>query len=151
METWDSHQIRELAVLSNSDEVRWQHRHDSLGQTLAHLTEACQLEQLDDVYRSGSIKAFEICFELSWKVLKDLLFFEGHNEKTPRSIFRKSFEVEYINESDCEVLLKALEKRNLLSHTYRREAAIEAESLIRDVCYPVLVRVFESLGKRRKP
>ncbi|MCY3885558.1 MAG: HI0074 family nucleotidyltransferase substrate-binding subunit [Gammaproteobacteria bacterium] len=135
--------------MSNTDEIRWQQRHDSLGLALAHLTEACQLEELDDVYRSGLIKAFEICFKLSWKVLKDLLFFEGHNEKSPRSIFRKSFEVEYISESECEVLLNALDKRNLMSQRYRKERAIEAESLIRDVYYPVFVRVFESLGTRR--
>jgi len=43
---------------------------------------------------------FEFSFELVWKTFKDLLFSEGYNEKTPRSVIRRSFEVEYLTEED---------------------------------------------------
>ena len=48
----------------------------------------------------------------------------------PRAAIRRSFEADYIDEDDCETLLDALEKRNLLSHTYWNDVAREAEALI---------------------
>lgn len=96
------------------------------------------------------IKNFEICFELSWKVLKDLLYFEGYDEKSPRSVFRTSFDVDYISESDCEVLLDALDKRNLLSHTYNKKVALQAEDLIRGTYFPVLLKVYQTLDAKRE-
>ena len=107
--------------MSNSDERRWQQRLDNFGTALALLTNACDRERYDDLERAGLIKTFEFSFELSWNVLKDLLFYGGHDVKVPRAVIRKSFEVDYVDESDCETLLDALDKRNLLSHSYWRE------------------------------
>ena len=137
--------------MSNSDERRWQQRLDNFGTALAQLTNACERERYDDLERAGLIKTFEFCFELSWKVLKDLLFYEGHDVKAPRAVIRKSFEVDYIEENDCETLLDALGKRNLLSHTYRNEVAVEAETLIRKRYYPVLLRLYRTLDAKRTP
>ena len=72
---------------------------------------------------------------MAWNVLKDLLFYEGHDVKVPRAVLRKSFEVDYIGENDCETLLDALDKRNLLSHTYWSDVALEAETLITELCH----------------
>ena len=137
--------------MSSSDERRWQQRLDNFGTALAQLTSACERERYDDLERAGLIKTFEFCFELSWNVLKDLLFYEGFDEKVPRAAIRKSFEVDYIDESDCETLLDALDKRNLLSHTYRSDAAREAESLIKERYHPVLLRLHRTLDAKRKP
>jgi len=137
--------------VSNSDERRWQQRLDNFGTALAQLTDACERERYDDLERAGLIKTFEFCFELSWKVLKDLLFYEGYEAKTPRGSIRKSFEVDYLDEDDCETLLDALDKRNVLSHTYRTDVAWEAEVLIKQRYYPVLLRLYRALDARRKP
>ena len=137
--------------MSNSDEQRWQQRLDNFGTALAQLTDACKRERYDDLERAGLIKTFEFSFELSWNVLRDLLFYEGHEVKVPRAVIRKSFEVDYIDENDCETLLDALDKRNLLSHTYRSEVAREAEALIKDRYYPVLLRLYRALDAKRKP
>ncbi len=93
----------------------------------------------------------EFCFELSWKVLKDLLFYEGYDAKVPRAVVRKSFEAEYIDENDCETLLYALDKRNLLSHTFRCDVALRAETLIKQRYYPVLLRLYRTLDAKRTP
>ena len=69
----------------------------------------------------------------------------------PRAAIRKSFEVDYINEDDCETLLDALDKRNLLSHTYWSNVAREAEALIKERYYPVLVRLYATLDAKRTP
>ena len=63
--------------MSNSDERRWQQRLDNFGTALGQLTDACKRERYDNLERAGLIKTFEFCFELSWKVLKDLLYYEG--------------------------------------------------------------------------
>ena len=109
--------------MSSSDERRWQQRLCNFGIALAQLTGSCERKRYGDLECAGLIKTFEFCFELSWNVLKDLLFYEGYDVKVPRAAIRKSFEVDYIDEGDCEALLDALDKRNLLSHTYRSEVA----------------------------
>ena len=138
-------------AVSNSDERRWQQRLDNFGTALAQLSDACQRERYDDLERAGLIKTFEFCFELSWNVLKDLLFYEGFEVKVPRAAIRKSFEVDYIDEDDCETLLDALDKRNLLSHTYWSDAARDAETLIKERYHPVLVRLYQTLDVKRTP
>jgi uncharacterized protein YutE (UPF0331/DUF86 family) len=81
--------------------------------------------------------------------LKDLLFYEGFDVKSPRATIRTSFEQEYISEDDCEVFLDALDKRNILSHTYQEKKALEAESLIREQYYPLLRRIYQTLEQKR--
>ena len=95
------------------------------------------------------MQMFEFSFELAWKVLKDLLFYEGYDLSVPREVIRKSFEAGYLDEEDCEIFLDALEKRNLLSHTYREEVANEAEMLIKNRYHPMLRRLRDTLEHRR--
>ena len=135
--------------MSNSDERRWQQRLDTFGTALAQLTSACDRESYDYLERAGLIKTFEFSFELSWKVLKDLLFYDRHDAKVPRAVIRKSFEVDYFDESDCETLLDALDKRRLLSHAYLLDVAEEAETLIKERYHPVLLRLYQALNARR--
>ena len=134
--------------MSSTDEARWIQRLASFGLALAQLSEACAQDSYSILERAGLVKTFEFCFELSWNVLKDLLFYEGYEEKVPRSAIRRSFEVEYIDERDCELLLEALEKRNILSHVYQKSAALEAETLIKDRYHPVLVRLHATLSAK---
>lgn len=131
--------------MSSTDETRWKQRLASFGLALSRLNEACAQDSYSNLERAGLVKTFEFCFELSWNVLKDLLFYEGYSEKVPRSVIRRGFEVEYIDDRDCELLLEALEKRNILSHAYRESAALEAELLIKDRYHPVLVRLHATL------
>ena len=137
--------------MSDTGQKRWLRRLDSFDRVLAQLTQACERDRYDDLERAGLIKTFEFCFELSWKVLKDLLYYEGHDVKVPRAVIRKSFEVDYIAERDCETLLYGLETRNLLSHAYVSEMALEAETLIKSRFFPVLLRLYSSLEARRTP
>lgn len=136
--------------MSSSDERRWQQRLDNFGTASAQLTSACERERYDDLDRAGLVKTFEFCYELSWNVLKDLLFYEGYDEKVPRAAIRMSFEVDYLDEADCETLLDALDKRNL-SHTYRSDVARDAETLIKERYHPVLLRLHRTLDAKRKP
>ena len=94
------------------------------------------------------IKTFESCFELAWNTLKDLLVYEGYTAQSPRAVIRKSFEIEYLGENDCETLLDALGKRNLLAHVYREKLALEATTLIKQHYHPALLRLHASLNAK---
>ena len=135
--------------MSNSNEQRWQQRLGSFEKAVIQLTSACEQEKYSDLELAGLIKTFELCFGLSWNVLKDLLFYEGHEINSPRKIIRKSFEIDYIDESECEILLNALDKRNLWSHAYLSDIADEAIFLIRERFHPVLQRLHQRLNDLR--
>jgi nucleotidyltransferase substrate binding protein (TIGR01987 family) len=135
--------------MSNKDEIRWQQRLENFGKALAQLEEACAKEDYTELERGGLVHFFEFTFELAWKTLKDLLFYEGYDVKTPREVIRKAFEVEYISENDTEILLDSLLKRNLLSHTYEEKTAQEAEELIKEYYTPALRQTFDRLEAKR--
>ncbi len=135
--------------MANSDEIRWKQRLENFGKSLGQLESACTKEKYSDLERAGLVQLFEITFELSWKTLKDLLFYEGYDEKSPRDVIRKAFETDYLNEADSETLLDALNKRNLLSHTYEEKTAREAEDLIKNRYQPVLRRIYDRLESKR--
>ncbi len=136
--------------MSNTDDIRWQQRLENFGKALKQLEDACDQETYSDLERAGLVQMFEFSFELAWKTLKDLLFSEGYDEKTPRSVIRRSFEVEYLNEADAETFLDALKKRNLLSHTYEEEAAEKALELIKQAYFPVLQRAYRMLKAKQQ-
>ena len=135
--------------MSNSDEIRWQQRLANFRKALAQLEAACDMEEYSDLERAGLVQTFEFSFELGWKTLKDLLFYEGYDEKTPRDIIRRAFEAGYLSEEDIETALDALDKRNLLSHTYDEETAEEAVALIREQYAPMLIRLRDKLVEKQ--
>ena len=73
---------------------------------------------------SGIIDKFFIQFELGWKVLKELLQYEGKSiggTGSPRSIIKAAYSVwDFIDE---ELWLEMLKARNDLSHMYNEAAA----------------------------
>ena len=76
---------------------------------------------------------------------------EGYDVRVPRAAIRKGVEVDYIDESGCKAQLDALDKRNLLSHTYRSDVARDAETLIKERYHPVLLRLHRTPDAKRKP
>ena len=133
--------------MGNSDEQRWHQRLNNFEKALAQLSRACEHEKYNDLELAGLIKTFELCFGLSWNVLKDLLSYEGYEVNSPRKIIRKSFEVDYIDERECEILLNGLDKRNLWTHPYLSDIAGEATFLIRERFHPVLQQIYLRLNK----
>lgn len=135
--------------MNHPDKTRWLRRLENFDRALSQLGTACELEEYSDLERAGLVQTFGFTFELAWKVLKDLLFHEGVDAKTPREVIRQSFAMGYIGEDDAETLLDALDQRNLLSHVYLEDAAVEAERLINETYYPLLLRVHRALEARR--
>ena len=74
------------------------------------------------------IQAFEICFELSWKVQKDYLRYIGFEVAGPRDVIKQSFASEIIQNG--EIWLEMLETRNLSTHIYNEEKMKEISDRI---------------------
>lgn len=136
--------------MSNTDPIRWKQRLQQFAKAEKRLTDALSdgYEVLNRLEQEGVIQRFEYTFELAWKTLKDLLFYEGYDEKSPRAVIRQAFEVEYLSEDDTETALDALEKRNLLTHTYEEETMIEALELIESHFQPMLSRLLKTLEEK---
>ena len=69
--------------MTNTDERRWRQRLESFGAALARLDEACEQDSYTNLERAGLVQTFAFSYELGWKVLKDLLFHDGHDLNGP--------------------------------------------------------------------
>jgi nucleotidyltransferase substrate binding protein (TIGR01987 family) len=133
--------------MSNTDEIRWRQRLDNFLQAMGQLNEACMKRGYTKLERAGLIQTFEFTFELARKTLKALLFYQGFNVKSPRETIRQAFEAGLLSEDDTETLLDALNKRNLLTHTYQEKVADEAEHLIKEHYWPALQHLADHLTR----
>ena len=135
--------------MSNTSGERWKQRLENFGKILSRLKEACDIEKPSQMEITALVKRFEMSFELGWKTLKDLLFYEGFDFiKSPRGVIRESFKAGYITEDECEVFFDLLDKRNLLAHVYDEKKALEAERLIKAKYYPLLLNLHKAMSKR---
>lgn len=73
----------------------------------------------DDLDIDGTIKRFELCYELSWKLIKEYLADIGIICNNPRDCFKSAFANNLIDSEDT--WLKMIEDRNYLVHTYTFE------------------------------
>jgi len=131
------------------EDIRWKQRFDNYTRALHQLTMAVQLMEqrpLSDLEKQGLIQGFEFTHELAWNVLKDYLEHEGIQGLVgSRSAVREAFKRGLI--TDGEAWMDMLEKRNLSSHTYNIEVAIELVSAIRDSYYPLFLSLQGRLGQ----
>jgi len=93
---------------------------------------------------SGIIDKFFIQFELGWKLLKEMLAYDGKlisASGSPRSIIKASYECyDFIEE---EIWLDMLRDRNDMTHIYNKSRAMELVNKIIQ-CY---IPAFERMGK----
>ncbi len=132
--------------MSNSAEIRWKQRFENFEKALLLLEEALiakPVSEYSKLEQEGIVQRFEYTFELAWKTMKDRLFYEGYDEKTPRSVIRRSFEVDYISQEETEVWLDALDARNLLSHTYNETTALTVLDHIENRYSHILTRFYK--------
>jgi len=78
----------------------------------------------DDIVIDATIQRFEFTYELSWKLMKAYLEYNGNLEATsPRRAIQESFKEGIIE--DGNEWLKMLQDRNQTSHTYDEGTALE--------------------------
>lgn len=128
------------------EDIRWKQRYANFNKAMAQLREFIEKPELNKFEVQGLIQCFEYTFELAWKTMKDYLELEGFTIKSPRQAIQTAFQSELVQAG--HIWIDALEKRNLMAHTYDENAAQEAEGLIREKYYPVLKELLYELKKQ---
>jgi nucleotidyltransferase substrate binding protein (TIGR01987 family) len=85
---------------------------------------------------AGTIQAFEVCYELTWKTLKKVLNFRGIETFSPRETFRLAVREGLI--ISLENWFDYVDKRNTTVHAYEDE--------IMEKVYPILPKFLEDLN-----
>lgn len=111
------------------------------------ILERADQEALDNEFIiSGIIDKFSIQFELGWKMLKELLAYEGSSISStgsPRSIIKESYAVYPFFDGD--LWLQMLKDRNDMSHIYDGAAARNLVKKILEQYIPQFVSLEKDL------
>lgn len=81
-------------------------------------------EPYSNVVMTGLVGLYEICFEQSWKAMKEILTLNGVAESqtgSPRQILKSAYQAGIIKDED--LWLAALVSRNNVAHAYNQEIA----------------------------
>ncbi|MCM1022746.1 MAG: HI0074 family nucleotidyltransferase substrate-binding subunit [Prevotella sp.] len=93
---------------------------------------------------AATVSLFTICFELSWKLIKEILEYHGYFTNvtgSPKLIIKSAYQCGMIEDESC--WLDILATRNLLAHTYDED---EVEVAL-DKCKENYINAFEELKK----
>ena len=114
-------------------------------------------ENLKDIYDysepygkvelTGLVGLFEVCFEQSWKAMKEILEANGFSEGrtgSPKQILKTAYSAGMIE--DEEMWLDALVSRNNVAHAYNKDIALEIVRNTKDTYF----KLFETLVKNLK-
>ena len=83
-------------------------------------------EPYDNVILTGLVGLFEVCFEQSWKMMKELLNEHGIEEgatSSPKIILKTAYASGIL--SDEKLWLAALQARNNVAHSYNKSVALD--------------------------
>jgi len=120
----------------NSD-IGWEQRFVNFNKAFSQLERFIQTGDLNEMEEQGLIKAFEYTYELSWKTLQDLLKDKGYTDVVgPKPVIEQSFQDGYI--VDGKGWMRMYVSRNLSSHTYDEETAVEIIESIRNKYFHLL-------------
>ena len=95
-------------------------------------------EPYDNVILTGLVALYEICFEQSWKAIKEILQDQGYAESqtgSPRQILKTAYQAGMIKDED--LWLNALVHRNNVDHAYNKDIALDIIRTTKDHFYPM--------------
>jgi nucleotidyltransferase substrate binding protein (TIGR01987 family) len=94
---------------------------------LSNLKDLYEFEEpYSNVTLTGLVGLYEICFEQSWKAMKEILEYNGYQESatgSPRTVLKTAFQAGMIKDED--LWLGALQERNNVTHSYNQNIAYE--------------------------
>ena len=122
---------------------------ENFASALANLEDAPNQDLANDFVQSGLINKFNLQFELSWKLLKRLLEYEGATlaaSGSPRAILKEAYRFyDFIDEA---AWLDMLRDRNTNVHIYDNKLAQELIQRILDVYIPAFSQLRDGLMER---
>ena len=122
---------------------------DNYRSNLTVLSKAYMEDLENEFIISGIIGKFYSQFELAWKVLKELLRYEGNsiaNTGSPREIIKAAYSVyEFIDET---IWLSMVKERNNMTHVYDGNEAKELVNKIIVQYIPMFILMKEEIESR---
>ena len=106
-------------------------------------------EPYDNVVLTGLVALYEICFEQSWKAMKEILSTEGVTEAatgSPKSILKAAYKTGMI--SDEQLWLEALATRNNVAHAYNSAIALQIVRDTKNKYYDMFCKLDKELANR---
>lgn len=139
--------------MADKNDVRWLQRYDSYKKALTKLESVTKLgktpSDLSELEQSGLIQWFEFTYELAWKVMQDLLEYEGYEfMKGPNGTLREAFNDGLIDDQDD--WRQMAKDRTLMSHTYDEEDAERVVEYIFTTYSPLLEKLDKTLAEQQK-
>ena len=133
--------------MEQQSDIRWLQRYSNFHKAckrLIEVTESDTSDDLSELEQEGLIQRFEYTFELSWKVMQDLLIYKGYEFMVgPNGTLKMAFEDGLI--SDHDGWRQMAKSRNMLSHVYDEEEANAIVRLIFSQYAPLLKSLDEKL------
>lgn len=105
-------------------------------------------EPYNTVILMGLVGLYEICFEQSWKMMKEILEIHGYEEGatgSPKIILRTAYGAGMIK--DEEKWLRALQERNNVTHSYNEMIALGIVRQAKAEFYELFVQLKEEIEK----
>lgn len=100
-------------------------KYENFCAVLANMEDIYKYEApFDSVVLTGLVGLYEICFEQSWKMMKEILELHGYEESStgsPKMILKTAFRAGMIQDED--LWMRALQERSNVTHSYNREIA----------------------------
>jgi nucleotidyltransferase substrate binding protein (TIGR01987 family) len=126
-----------------TEDIRWKQRFHNFQNSLLLLESAVKTDKkLDILQQAGVIHFFEMCFELSWNLLKDYLEYIGYKDiNSPRSAIKEAFAAGLI--TDGHAWMELLKDRNMTSHIYNEETSQQIFNRICNQSYPLFKQLQE--------
>ena len=105
-------------------------------------------EPYNTVVLTGLVGLYEICFEQSWKMMKEILEIHGYEEGatgSPKIILRTAYRAGMIKNKDA--WLRALQERNNVTHSYNEKIALEIVRQAKAIFYDLFVQLKDEIDK----
>ena len=122
---------------------------DNFISNLNILSKAQNEDLTNEFIISGIIDKFFIQFELGWKVLKELLRYEGKSialTGSPREIIKAAYSIyDFLDE---DIWLSMLKSRNDMTHIYDKKAAEDLVKIILKEYIPCFQKMKENVLKQ---
>ena len=103
-------------------------------------------EPYDNVVLTGLVGLYEITFEQSWKMMKEILQSHGYEEGatgSPKIILKTAYKAGMIK--DEGLWLRALQARNNVTHSYNQKIALGIVSEAKNEFYKMFVELKEEV------
>lgn len=121
-------------------DIRWKQRFQNYKKALHQLGKFVAQKELSELENQGLVKAFEYTFELAWNTMKDFLEYQGQTDIFgSRDTIRRAFQLNLIE--DGEEWMDMIKSRNLTSHTYNEETALEICQAVIKVYSPLFMKL----------